>query len=345
MLGTKIGFDLGTASIVAYVEGRGITINEPSVIAYDTFDEKIKAIGKEAYKMLGKNPDSVTVVQPIRNGNIFDYEALEQMVCFFIQKICGNRIFKPNVLVSVPSKTSELDRKTMTDLMISAGAARACVVEEPLAAALGAGISMKEPGGTLVVNIGAGTTDIAIVSRGIISVSASEDIAGDSFDEAICRFARRERDTIIGSKTAESVKKEIGAAKFLDAELAVRAIGKDYITKLPKSIELTSTDIFLCIREQLEKLTDSIKYMLSHTQPELVSDVLKNGMIITGGGAGIRGIDDYFKSKLGFNVRIAQNPECCAAKGLGVVLDDIKILEENGYVFRSYADITDFEER
>ena len=343
MLGTKIGIDLGTTSIIANVDGKGIKINEPSVIDYDPFDEKVKAIGSEAYKMLGKTPDSLTAVCPIRDGYIFDYDALEQMMCYFIQKICGNRIFKPNIVACVPSKTNDLEKVTVTDLLISSGAARACVIEEPLAAALGAGVSMKDPEGHLIVDIGGGTTDIAVITRGCVSISDSVDIAGNTFDDDICRFTRRERDTIIGNITAEKVKKQIGAAKFLDAELAVRAVGKDYITKFPKSIELTSTDIFLCIREHLEKITDSIKYLLSRTQPELVADIIKNGMIITGGGANIRGIDDYFRDKFGFNARCAEKPECCVANGLGVVLDDIKILEENGYVFRSYADINDFE--
>lgn len=343
MLGTKIGIDLGTTSIIANVDGKGIKINEPSVIVYDTFDEKVKAIGSEAYKMLGKTPDSLTAVCPIRDGYIFDYDALEQMMCYFIQKICGNRIFKPNIVACVPSKTNDIEKVTVTDLLISSGAARACVIEEPLAAALGAGVSMKDPEGHLIVDIGGGTTDIAVITRGCVSTSDSVDIAGNTFDDDICRFTRRERDTIIGNITAEKVKKQIGAAKFLDAELAVRAVGKDYITKFPKSIELTSTDIFLCIREHLEKITDSIKYLLSRTQPELVADIIKNGMIITGGGANIRGIDDYFRDKFGFNARCAEKPECCVANGLGVVLVDIKILEENGYVFRSYADINDFE--
>lgn len=344
MLGTKIGFDLGTTSIIANVDGKGIEINEPSVIVYDCFEEKVKAIGKEAYKMLGKTPDYLTAIRPVRDGNIFDYESLEQMVCYYIQKICGNRIFKPSIVACVPSDTSDIDKKTVTDLLISSGAARACVIEEPLAAALGAGVSMKNPEGVLIVDIGGGTTDIAVVTRGCIANSASVDIAGNSFDEDICRFARRERDTIIGPVTAEKAKKQVGAAKFLDAELAVRAVGKDYITKLPRSIELTSTDIFLCIREHLEKIVESIKLLISETQPELVSDILKNGMIITGGGANIRGIDDYFRNKFGFSVRCAENPELCVAKGLGVMLNDIKVLEENGYVFRSYADVNDFEE-
>ncbi len=344
MLGTKIGFDLGTTSIIANADGKGIKINEPSVIVYDCFDNKVKAIGTEAYKMLGKTPDYLTAIRPIRGGNIFDYDALEQMLCFFIQKICGSRILKPSILACVPSDTKEIDKKTVTDLLISSGAARACVIEEPLAAALGAGVSMKKPDGVLIVDIGGGTTDIAVVTRGCTANSTSIAIAGNAFDEDICRFARRERDTVIGRITAENVKKQIGSAKFLDAELAVRAVGKDYITKLPKSIELTSSDIFLCIREHLEKITESIKYLLSQTQPELVSDIIKNGMIITGGGANIRGIDDYFHSKFGFNVSCAENPEFCVANGLGILLDDIKVLEENGYVFRSYADLNEFEE-
>ena len=343
MLGTKIGIDLGTTSIIANVDGKGIKIKEPSVIVYDTFDEKVKAIGSEAYKMLGKTPDSLTAVCPIRDGYIFDYDALEQMMCYFIQKICGKRIFKPNTVACVPSKTNDIEKVTVTDLLISSGAARACVIEEPLAAALGAGVSMKDPEGHLIVDIGGGTTDIAVITRGCVSISDSVDIAGNTFDDDICRFTRRERDTIIGNITAEKVKKQVGAAKFLDAELAVRAVGKDYISKFPKSIEISSTDVFLCIREHLEKITDSIKYLLSRTQPELVADIIKNGMIITGGGANIRGIDDYFRDKFGFNVYCADLPECCVANGLGVVLDDIKILEENGYVFRSYADMNDFE--
>ena len=262
MLGTKIGFDLGTSSIVANVDGKGIKINEPSVIVYDTFEEKAKTIGTEAYKMLGKTPDSLVAVRPIRDGYIFDFESLEHMLRYYIKRICKNRIFKPNVIACVPSNTNEIEKKTVTDLLISSGAARACVIEEPLAAALGAGVSVKDPEGYLIVDIGGGTTDIAVISRGCVAVSDSVEIAGNTFDEDICRFARRERDTIIGSVTAERVKKQVGAAKFLDAELAVRAVGKDYITKLPKSIELTSSDVFLCIREHLEKILESIKYLL-----------------------------------------------------------------------------------
>lgn len=344
MLGTKIGFDLGTTSILALVEGKGIKINEPSVIAYDTFTEKIKAVGKSAYAMLGKSPDSVTVIQPIQDGQIYNYEAIEQILCYFIQKICGNQIFKPNVLACVPSNVTELGKKTVLDLIIASGAAKACVIEEPLAAALGAGISVKDPEGVMIVDIGGGTTDIAVISRGCIALSDSINIAGNKFDDDICRFAKRERDIIIGNVTAETIKKQIGAAKFLDAELAVRAVGKDYISKLPKSIEISSTDIFLCIRENLNRIVDSIKQLLEACPPQLNADVGKNGIIITGGGAKIRGIDEYFENLIGIPVRCAENPLKCVVNGIGVMLKDMSLLEEYGYVFKSNTDLNEYED-
>lgn len=344
MLGEKIAFDLGTSSILALVEGKGIKINEPSVIAYDTFTEKIKAIGKGAYEMLGKSPDSVTVVQPIREGNVYDYEALGQMLTYYVQKICGNQIFKPSVLVCVPSGATELDKKTVLDLVIASGVARACVVEEPLAAALGAGISIKEPKGTMIVDIGGGTTDIAIISRGCVALSNSLKIAGNTFDEDMCRFAKRERDVIIGNITAETIKKQIGATKFLEAELAVRAVGKDYITKLPKTIEISSTDIFLCIRENLNRIVEAIRQMLEEAPPQLNADIGENGIIITGGGAGLRGIDEYIQKQIGVPVRCAENPLYCVVNGIGEMLKDMKLLEEYGYVFKSNMDLKEYED-
>ncbi|MBP9988158.1 MAG: rod shape-determining protein [Ruminococcus sp.] len=344
MLGEKIAFDLGTSSILALVEGKGIKIDEPSVIAYDTFTEKIKAIGKNAYEMLGKSPDSVTVIQPIKDGNIYNYDALEQILCYYIQKICGNQIFKPSVLACVPSGVSELDRKTVLDLVIASGAARACVIEEPLAAALGAGVSIKEPKGTMIVDIGAGTTDIAIISRGCIALSDSIKIAGNAFDEDICRYAKRERDVVIGNITAQTIKNQIGAAKFLEAELALRAVGKDYITNLPKSIEISSTDIFLCIRENLNRIVEAIRRILEKSPPQLNADIGENGIIITGGGALIRGIDEYFRDKIRVPVKCAENPMHCVVNGMGELLKDMKLLDEYGYVFKANIDITENED-
>lgn len=344
MVGTKIGFDLGTTSVLALVEGKGIKIEEPSVIAYDTFSEKIKAIGEDAYKMLGRTPDSLTVVQPIRNGTIFDYDAVQNMLRFYIQKICGSQIFKPNVIVCVPSQVSDLDKRTILDLTTSAGAARACVIEEPLAAAIGAGIDTKDFKGTMIVDIGGGTTDVAVVTGGFVALSSSIKTAGNVFDDAICRYVRQEKGTIIGKITAENVKKQVGTAKFLDAELAVRAVGKDSVTKLPKTIEVTSTDVFLCVKEHLDDIIENIRLLLQDTPPELNADIAVNGIVVTGGGALLRGIDGYIESKLGIRTRCAKDPTRCVINGIGYFLKNMKALEENGYVFKSYQDINDYED-
>lgn len=343
MLGTKIGFDFGTSNVLAYVEGKGIKINDPSVIAYDTFDDKIKAIGSEAYKMLGKAPDSLTVVRPIRNGTVYDYDAVQHMMSYYIQKICGSQIFKPNVIVSVPSKVSELDKRTILDLATSSGAARACVIEEPLVAAVGAGIG-KEFSGTMIVDIGGGTTDIAVITGGLIALSASVKTAGNAFDNSICRFARREKGTVIGNITAEKIKKQIGAAKLLDAELAVRAVGKDRVTKLPKTIELTSTDVFYAIKPNLNTIVEKIRLVMQETPPELNADISVNGIILTGGGALLNGIDEYIENKLGIRTRCADRPTECVINGIGYFLKNMNELEQNGYVFKSYHDINEIEE-
>ena len=344
MFGSKIGFDLGTTTVMALVDGKGIKIEEPSVIAYDTFTDKIKAIGTDAYKMIGKSPDSLTVVQPIRNGTIFDYEAVQNMMSFYIQKICGSQIFKPSVIVCVPSEVSELDKRTIIDVATSSGASRACVIEEPLAAAIGAGVGTKRFKGTLIVDIGGGTTDIAVVAGGFVALSRSVDIAGNAFDEAIIKNLRAAKGIEIGKITAENIKKQVGCAKVMDAELAVRAIGKDHITKLPKTIEVTSTEIYEYLEEHLCTIVENIRLLLRDTPPELNADVSINGIIITGGGALIRGIDKFIESRLKIRTRCANDPTRCVINGIGYFLKNMKTLEEYGYVFKSYQDIKDYEE-
>lgn len=344
MLGTKIGFDLGTSNILAYVEGKGIRINDPAVIAYDTFTEKIKAVGRDAYKMLGRSPDSLNVIQPIKNGLVYDYEAVQNMLAFYIQKICGNQIFKPNVIVSIPSQVSDLDKRTVLDIVTSAGAARACVIEEPLVAAIGAQIDNKQFRGTMIVDIGGGTTDIAVITGGLVAKSASVTIAGCSFDEAICKYAKHKYDIIIGSVTAETAKKQIGTVKKMEAELAVRAVGKDSTTLLPKTIELTSSDMYECLREPLDKIIENIRLVLMETPPELNADISVNGIVLTGGGALLRGADEYIENKLGIRTRCAEDPINCVINGIGYYLKNMEELEQNGYVFMTYQDINEFEE-
>lgn len=344
MIGSKIGFDLGTTNVLAITEGNKIKIDEPSVVAYDTFTQKIKAIGEEAYKMIGRSPDSLTVVQPIRKGIVYDFDAVQHMLRFYIQKICGSQIFKPNVIVCVPSQVSQLDSKAILDLAISSGAARACVIEEPLAAAVGAGIDIKHFKGTMVVDIGGGTTDIAVIAGGLVAVSSSVTTAGTDFDDAICRYLKTEKDIIIGQVTAEQLKIQVGAAKLLDAEVAVRAVGKDGVTNLPKVVEVTSTDVFIALREQFDIIVENIRLLLQRTPPELNADVSVNGIVLTGGGANIKGLDKYIESKLGIRTRCAKDPSKCVINGIGYFLKNIKALEENGYVFKSYQDIQDYEE-
>lgn len=344
MLGTKIGFDIGSSTIFALAEGREIAVSEPSVIAYDTFTGKVMAIGQDAADMLGRNPDSLTVIQPVRQGAVCDFDAVQQMLSFYIQKICGNRIFKPNVMMCVPAEISEIDRRSLLEIAENAGASRACVVEEPLAAALGAGFSPAEYKGRMVADIGGGTTELAIIAKGGIAVSKSVAIAGESFDDAICRFLRRERDIIIGTVTAEQVKQKIGAAKFLEAELAIRVTGKDYFTKLPKSTEITSTDIFLCVKEHLDAIAESIKEMLMDAPPELAADIYTNGIVLTGGSAMLRGIDEYLSKKTGYKVVCAENPAYCVINGISILLKDMNLMEENGYVFAAYNEINDYGE-
>lgn len=344
MFGSKIGFDLGTTTVMALVDGKGIKIEEPSVIAYDTFTDKIKAIGTDAYKMIGRSPDSLTVIQPIRNGTIFDYEAVQNMMSFYIQKICGSQIFKPSVIVCVPSEVSELDKRTIIDVATSSGASRACVIEEPLAAAIGAGVDTKNFKGTLIVDIGGGTTDIAVVAGGFVARSLSVNVAGNAFDDAIIRYLKNTKEIDIGTVTAEDIKKQVGCAKTLDAELAVRAVGKDHFSKLPKTVEVTSTDVYDCLKEQFEIIIEHIKLLLRDTPPELNADISVNGIIVTGGGALIRGIDKYIESKLKIRTRCAADPTRCVINGIGYFLKNMKALEEYGYVFKSYQDIKDYEE-
>lgn len=343
MLGTKIGFDLGTSNVVAYVDGKGIRINEPSVIAYDTFNQKIKAIGTEAYRMIGRSPDSLTVIEPIRNGTVYNYDAVQHILSFYIQKLCGTQIFKPNVIVSVPSNVSELDKRTILDLATSSGAARACVIEESLVAAVGAKIG-KEFKGTLIVDIGGGTTDIAVISGGLVALSASINTAGNSFDDSVCRYIKEQKGLVIGKVTAESVKIQVGAAKELDAELAVRAVGKDSITKLPLTVEITSSDVYHALKNNLDTIVDEIRLLLQNTPPELNADISTNGIVLTGGGALLRGIDEYIESKLGIRTKCAEDPKNCVINGIGYYLKNMRELEENGYVFKTYHDINEFEE-
>lgn len=339
MLGVNIGIDLGTTSIVAYVEGKGIVMTEPCVAAYEKESGKLVAVGKRAWDMVGKNPDSIRVVQPMSNGVVSDFTATKHIIRTFLSKICKNMVFKPNVVISVPSMATSLEKRTILDLVTAAGAAKACLIEEPLAAALGAGLKSNRPVGAMIVDIGGGTTDIAVITMGCISVSKSIKIAGNALDEAIARQIRRERDVIIGLKTAEYIKKQIGCSYLRDVELGLTVKGKHFITNMPVSIEVTSTEAYLAMRPHLETIAEAVRSVLEMTPPELSADISESGIHLTGGGALLRGIDEMIQRKTGVKTFVAPDAVNCVAKGTGEALSHMDILSYNGYVFKARDEI------
>lgn len=344
MLGTNIGIDLGTTSTVIYVEGKGIVISEPSAIAYDSDTGDIIAVGTRAYEMYEKTPDCITVVRPLEDGVVSDFTATQHMLSWYLHKVAGYKFFKPNIVVCMPSGVTDLEKRTLLDIATLSGAGRACLIEEPLAAAVGAGIKMSNPSGTLVVDIGGGTTDIAVITMGSIAVSDSVKGAGNGFDRAIKNYLKRERNIIVGLKTAESIKKQIACARFRQDEITILAKGKDYITSLPTYFEISSAEVFLAMRESLENILNGIYSVLERTSPDLVSDIMKNGIYITGGGALILGIDEMIESRTGIRTIIADDPLNCVAKGTGMALKDMNILQNNGYIFKTREQVKGYSE-
>ncbi len=339
MLGTNIGIDLGTTSIVIYVEGHGIVLSEPSVAAYDSKSGRLIAVGKKAYEMLGRTPDSIRIVKPMRNGVVSDFTATRHILKYFLSKICKNMVFKPNIIVCVPSTVTNLEKRTILDLITSSGAGKACLIEEPLAAALGAGLQSNRPVGTMVVDIGGGTTDIAVMTMGSISVSRSVNSAGNAFDEAIMRQLKRERDILIGERTAENIKMQVGCADLREVELGLNVKGKHFITGMPVSIEVSSTEVYLAMRQHIEAIGEGVRSVLELTPPELASDIFSSGIYLTGGGALLEGIDRMINSKTGINTFIAADPLNCVALGTGIALNDMDILIDNGCMFKTRDEI------
>lgn len=339
MLGTNIGIDLGTTSIVIFVEGRGVVLSEPCVAAYEKKSGKLIAVGKKARNMIGKTPDSIKIVRPIARGVVLDFTATKHILRFFLSKICKNMVFKPNVVVCIPSMATSLQKRTVLDLITAVGAAKACLIEEPLAAALGAGLKSTRPVGAMVVDIGGGTTDIAVITMGCISVSSSINVAGNALDEAIIRQLRRERDVIIGEKTGEFIKKRIGCSQLRDVELGVTVKGKHYITNLPVGTEVSSTEVYLAMRPRLEAIGEAVRSVLETTPPELSADISDSGIRLTGGGALLRGVDLMIQKKTGIKTVVAENPLYCVALGTGEALSHMDILSQNGYVFKARDEI------
>jgi len=344
--GLQIGVDLGTTSIQVYVKGRGIVMQEASVAALDAKTGDILALGNAAVKMLGRtNPGNLRVVHPMRDGVISDFTVVHTIVTHYLKKLCGRRLFKPSVMICMPSGVTELEKAAILELALACGAGRACLVDEPLAAALGAGLNINPLGGQIVVDIGGGTTDVGVFTMGSTAVSRSRRVAGNVLEDSIARYLRRERNVLVGQLTAEEIKKRVGCARIRPAELAIYARGQDYLSRLPMRFEVTSTEAFLAMREHLEDIVDVIAETLEETPPEMAGDIFEQGIMLTGGGALLRDLDVMLQQELGMPVYVAEKPVQCVALGMGILMERPDILAENGYAYRTDDDIGVFDMR
>ncbi len=317
-LGSNIGIDLGTANILVYIKGKGVVLEEPSVVAYDRETNKIKAIGEEARQMLGRTPGNIVAVRPLKQGVISDYSVTERMIKYFIQKTIGKRRFrKPMVSICVPSSATEVEKKAVQDATYEAGARYVQIIEEPIAAAIGAGIDISKPCGNMIVDIGGGTTDIAVMSLGGAVVSHSVKVAGDDFDEAIVRYMRKKHNLMIGERTAEEIKIKIGACYARPETLSMEVRGRNLVTGLPKTISLTSEETEEALREATGQIIEAIHTVLELTAPELAADIADRGIVLTGGGSLLYGLEDLIEEKTGINTMIAENTMRCVAIGTG----------------------------
>jgi rod shape-determining protein MreB and related proteins len=331
-LGADIGVDLGTANVLVYVKGRGIVLQEPSVVAIDKDSGKIIAVGEEARRMLGRTPGNIVATRPLREGVIADYDVTEKMLRYFINKAVGNTwFFKPRIMVCIPSGVTGVEERAVRQAAIQAGAKQAHLIEEPLAAALGAGLEISEPSGSMVVDIGGGTADIAVLSLGGIVVSESLRVGGDKFDESIVRYIRKEYNLMIGERTAEEIKIQIGTAypkgKLTNNFMDIR--GRDLVTGLPKTITVTSEQTYSALQEAVEAVVFTVKEVLEKTPPELAADIINKGIVMTGGGALLNGLDTLISEETGLPVYVADEALSCVAIGTGKALSMMNFLPVN----------------
>lgn len=313
-----IGIDLGTASILVYVKGKGVVLKEPSVVAFDRDTNRIKAIGEEARLMLGRTPGNIVAVRPLRQGVISDYTVTEKMLKYFIQKAVGKQRFrKPLISICVPSQVTEVERKAVEDAVFQAGARDVKIIEEPIAAAIGAGIDIARPCGNMIVDIGGGTSDIAVISLGGTVVSASIKIAGDDFDDAIVRYMRKKHNLLIGERTAEDIKIRIGSAYPRPESVTVDVRGRNLVTGLPKTITVTSEETEEALKDTTSQIVEAVHSVLEKTPPELAADIADRGIVLTGGGSLLYGLEELIESKTGITTMTAEDPMTAVAIGTG----------------------------
>ena len=326
----KIGIDLGTANVLVFVQGQGITVREPSVVAIDA-DDRIVAVGTEAKEMVGRTPGSITAIRPLRDGVIADYVVTEAMLRYFIKKGTAGKISfgRPDVLVSVPAGSTSVEKRYVLDAARQAGAGKAYLIEEPMAAAIGAQLPISGPSGNMIVNIGGGTAEIAVISMSDIVVAKSHRVGGNRFDEAIALYIRRKYNLMIGDRTAEQVKVEIGSAVPLEEELTMSVKGRDMIAGLPREVNITSTEITEAMEVPLRNLTDAIRGVLEQTPPELSADIIDKGIVLSGGGALLRNVDRLITNVTGVAAHVAPDPLSCVAKGTGIALEHFDVFAKS----------------
>ncbi|TSC77822.1 MAG: rod shape-determining protein MreB [Parcubacteria group bacterium Gr01-1014_29] len=327
---TKLGIDLGTANTLVFVPGRGIVLNEPSVVAVCARDHKILAVGNEAKVMIGRTPEDIIAYQPMRDGAIADYRVTEAMLRYFIAKACGRfQIFKPEVMISVPAGVTSTERRSVIEAAVKAGAKSAHVVKEPILAAIGAGIPIHEPSGYMIVDVGGGTTDVAVISLGGIVAATSVKVAGNKIDQAIADYIKKHLNLAIGDRTAEEIKIAIGSAVPVEEELSYEVRGRDFLTGLPRTAELSTNDVVDAISERLQEMLRAVKTVLQETPPELAADVIDHGIIMTGGGALLRNIDELVFRSTGVPARIAKDAALCVARGTGEALEHLDVYKRS----------------
>ncbi len=325
--GQDIGIDLGTATVIAYVRGKGIVLREPSVVAVNSDTGEVLAVGKEARRMLGRTPGNIVATRPLKDGVISDYTVTEKMLKHFITKVCGKFIFSPRIMICIPSQVTEVEKKAVIDAASQAGARKVYLIEEPIAAAIGAGIDISKPCGNMIVDIGGGTTDIAVISLGGSVVSSSLKVAGDKFDEYIVKYIKKKHNIMIGERTAEELKMNIGCVypRIQDIEMDIR--GRDLIDGLPKTITIRSSEMMEALEEPARAIVDAVHSVLEKTPPELAADISDKGIYMTGGGCLVNGLDKLLAEQTGINVMIADDAVSCVAIGTGKALDTLDSLD------------------
>lgn len=324
-----LGIDLGTANVLVALKDKGIIFREPSVVAYEKATKKVIAYGNSAKVMLGKTPDSIVAIRPLKDGVIADFTATKLMLKSIVSRVCRRyRVFRPQVVVGVPSGITEVEERAVEEAIISSGAKDVYLIDEPMAAAIGSGLNVGEPAGNIIVDIGGGTTEVAVVSLGGIVFSNSVKIAGDEITEDIMDYAKKNLGIVVGENTAEAIKKEIGCAKPLLAEELREIRGRDLYTGLPVAKDISSSEVEYAIKDSIDKIIECIKQTLEQTPPELISDIAVKGIMIAGGGALIKNIDKYFEEKLEVPVYVAQDPLDCVANGTKKMLEDMETLRK-----------------